>query len=48
MNITNDIWIHTYQYISPIINDILKIIDKLTIIQFRLSSVILSQLKELK
>jgi hypothetical protein len=48
MNITNDIWIHTPQHISPIISDISKIIDKLTIKQLRLSSVILSQLKKLK
>jgi hypothetical protein len=47
MNVTNNIWIHTFQHISPIINDTSKIIDQLTIIQFRLLLVISSQSKGL-
>jgi hypothetical protein len=48
MSATNGIWIYTFQHILSIISDISKIIDKLIIKQFRLSSVILFQLKELE
>jgi hypothetical protein len=48
MNATNNIKIYTLQHISLIISDTSKVIDELTIIQFRLSPIILSQLKRLK